>query len=384
MKYLILILLTGCLLGCGESQKEKAPDPTGRWSQEKAWEWYDRQPWLIGVNFIPSTAINQLEFWQEDTFDPATIDRELAWSADLGMNLHRVFLHNLLWDQDPEGFLKRMETYLELADSHGIKTMFVLLDDVWHPVPKLGKQPDPIPHVHNSGWVQAPGAAILGDSTRHKELEGYVKGVLSHFARDNRVLVWDVYNEPDNVAGQKGRAELEVKNKKVYTLALLKKVFSWAREVNPSQPLTTGIWKGDVGHWGNPDSLPPLDRYMMEHSEVISFHAYDGDMKQVREKIQALKTYGRPLFCTEYLARGVGNTFEKVLPILKAEKIAAINWGLVSGKTNTIYPWSSWDSTFTAEPKVWHHDIFRKEGSPFSEREVDLIRELTAGNKKFK
>ncbi len=159
----------------------------------------------MGANFNPSSSINQLEFWQEDTFDPETIDRELKWSADLGMNLHRVYLHNLLWKQDSIGFLNRLENYLGLAQKHKIKTMFVLLDDVWHPIPKLGVQPEPVPHVHNSGWVQSPGAEILGDTTRHHELESYIKGVVGHFADDNRVLVWDVYNEPDNVAGQPGR-----------------------------------------------------------------------------------------------------------------------------------------------------------------------------------
>jgi len=321
-----------------------------------------------------------LEFWQAATFDPKTIDRELGWSADLGMNLHRVYLHNLLWEQDSLGFLKRLDTYLSLAENHKIKTMFVLLDDVWHPVPKLGKQPEPIPHVHNSGWVQAPGAEILGDTTRHKELEGYIKGVTSHFANDERVLVWDVYNEPDIVAGQPGRKELEVKDKQKYSLLLLKRVMKWVREVNPSQPLTTGIWRGNIDHWGTPASLPAVDRFMIRNSDVISFHAYDGNMADVRRKIVELKKYGRPLFCTEYVARGAGNTFETVMPMLKEDKIVAINWGFVSGRSNTIYPWISWDSIFAGEPKIWHHDILRQDGTPYSQNEIALIKELTSNS----
>ncbi|MEO1009901.1 MAG: cellulase family glycosylhydrolase [Bacteroidota bacterium] len=348
-----------------------------KWSKEKAWEWYNAQPWLVGTNFNPSTSINQLEFWQADTFDPQTIDRELQWSADLGMNLHRVYLHNLLWKQDSIGFLERLDHYLSIADKYGLKTMFVLLDDVWHPVPKLGKQPEPIPHVHNSGWVQSPGAKILGDTTRHKEMKSYIKGVVQAFANDSRVLAWDVYNEPDNVAGQPGRAELEVKDKHDFSLALLKKVMVWCREVNPTQPLTTGIWRGKTEHWGNLDSLPGTDRFMIENSDVVSFHAYDGDMDDVRLKIKELKTYGRPLLCTEYIARGTGNTFENTMPIFKKEKIAAINWGFVSGKSNTIYPWKSWDSTFTGEPEIWHHDILRPDGEPYSEKEIAFIKTMT-------
>ena len=385
MKTSLYFSLLIFMIACGTKDDQQSDQPTDistnqpitKWSNEKAWEWYNSYPWLVGANFNPSTSINQLEFWQEDTFDPETIDRELGWSASIGMNAHRVYLHNLLWDQDSTGFIERLETYLDIAEKHDILTMFVLLDDVWHPVPKLGKQPDPVPHLHNSGWVQAPGAAILGDTSRHDELEGYIKGVVSHFANDKRVFCWDIYNEPDNVAYQEGRYELEVKEKAVYSLALLKKVFRWAREASPSQPLTTGLWRGDVEHWGNPEGLPEIDRYMVENSDVISFHAYDGDMEIVKKKIEELKVYGLPMLCTEYVARGGGNTFQSVMPILKENGIAAFNWGLVSGKTQTIYPWASWSSEFTEEPEIWHHDVFRADGTPYSDEEVAFIKEIT-------
>ena len=369
MKRLIIFSLLLTLFSCETGKKEQPVAEASRWTEEKAWAWYEKYDWLAGANFNPSTSINQLEFWQEATFDPETIDRELGWSADLGFNLHRVYLHNLLWDQDSTGFLERLESYLTMADKHGIKTMFVLLDDVWHPVPRPGVQPDPVPHVHNSGWVQAPGAEILGDSARHGELEPYIKGVIGRFANDARVICWDLYNEPDNVARHPGRNTLEVKDKHIYSLALLKKVFTWAREVNPSQPLTCGIWKGKVENWGNPEKLPDLDRYMIEQSDVISFHAYDNSPEGVQRKIDQLKKYNRPLLCTEYMARTNNNTFENTMPLLKENNVAAINWGFVSGKSQTIYPWKSWDSTF--------HDVLRADGTPFSEEEAALIKGLT-------
>lgn len=347
-----------------------------RWSEERAWAWQKENGWLVGTNFNPSTSINQLEFWQEETFDPETINRELQWSAELGMNLHRVYLHNLLWEKDSLGFLNRLDSYLKMSSSKGIKTLFVLLDDVWHPVPKLGKQPDPVPFVHNSGWVQSPGAEILGDSLRHRELKNYIKGVINHFAQDKRVVAWDLYNEPDNVAYQKGRINLEVKNKHIYSLSLLKKVFRWAREVNPSQPLTVGPWKGNHKNWGTLDSLPPIDRFVLKNSDIISFHAYDGDINVVKRKIKELKKYNRPLLCTEYLARGHGNTFQKLLPVFKKNQIAAINWGLVAGKTNTIFPWSSWEKEFDSLPNVWHHDIFLPDKRPYDEDEINFIKSI--------
>ena len=369
-QYLIKLLFIGLFILLFFSVRAQ------QWPVAKAWVWYDGQPWWVGTNFNPSTAINQLEFWQAETFDENTIKRELKWSADLGMNVHRVYLHNLLWKQDSNGFIDRLNVYLSIADRYELKTIFVLLDDVWHPVPKLGEQPAPIPHLHNSGWVQAPGAAILGDLNRHDELETYIKGIITAFADDERVIMWDLYNEPDNVAKGKGRGALEVKNKKVYSLALLKKVFGWAREVNPSQPLTSGLWKGNSDQWGNFEKLSAIDQFMIENSDVISFHAYDGSLEKVAQKISELKKYNRPLFCTEYLARGVGNHFETLLPLFKKEKIGAVNWGLVDGKTNTKYPWRSWIVKLTEEPNVWHHDIFRADGTPYSKEETHFIKNM--------
>ena len=350
-----------------------------RWSEERAWDWKEENGWMVGANFNPSTSINQLEFWQEDTYDPKTIERELEWSAELGMNLHRVYLHNLLWDQDSLGFLKRVENYLEIADSKDIKTLFVLLDDCWHPAPKLGKQPDPIPFVHNSQWVQAPGAFILGDSLRHVEVKNYIKGVITHFADDQRVVGWDLYNEPGNGAPrQKGHNEFEIKeNKDIYTLSLLKKSFKWAREVNPSQPITTSVWKGSGvdKDWSKLDSLSDLSRFALSNSDVISFHTYE-NIEEMRLRIDQLEKFNRPILCTEYLARGQGSTFQAMLPLLKEKQISAINWGFVAGKTNTAFPWSSWDEEFDSLPKIWHHDIYLPDKTPYDQKEIDFLKEI--------
>ena len=354
-----------------------------RWSEEKAWEWKEENGWMVGTNFNPSTSVNQLEFWQEETFDIETIKRELKWSAELGMNLHRVYLHNLLWDQDSLGLLKRMENYLKIADSNDIKTLFVLLDDCWHPLPKLGKQPDPIPFVHNSQWVQAPGAYILGDSLRHIEVKNYIKGIVTHFADDQRVIGWDLYNEPGNLnAGVPGYDEFEVKeNKDIYTLSLLKKAFKWVREVNPSQPITTSVWKADGKdkNWSKLDSLSDLSQFTILNSDIISFHTY-GNIGEMKLRINQLKKYNRPILCTEYLARGQGSTFQAMLPLLKEEQVSAINWGFVAGKTNTLFPWSSWEEEFDSLPKIWHHDIFLPDKTPYDQNEIDFLKEILLTN----
>ena len=97
----------------------------------------------------------------------------------------------------------------------------------------------------------------------------------------------------------------------------------------------------------------------------------------MEKRIAALRRHGRPMLCTEYLARSFGSTIQTVLPVLKNNRVGAYTWGLVDGKTQTIYPWSSWTKPFTAEPPVWHHDLFRRDGRVYSEEEAKVIRSLT-------
>lgn len=354
-------------------QSAEVPVPAaGRWTAEKANQWYQQQGgWLVGCNYTPAYAINQLEMWQAATFDTARIDLELGWAQKLGFNVVRVFLQNLLWEQDSTGFLQRMDQFLTIADRHGIGAMFVFFDACWNPDPKLGTQPAPRPHVHNSGWVQSPGAAILSDTSRYGELKAYLQGVMQHFKDDRRVKLWDLFNEPDNDNG--GRFPDELKDKYQYAFILLKDAFQWAREVNPSQPLTVAPWHRD---WSDTAKMDPMDRFMFDHSDVISFHCYE-TQASTSSKVQLLQRYGRPLICSEYMARPTGSTFEQILPLFKTQHVGAINWGFVDGKTQTIYPWDSWQKKYTAAPKVWFHDILHHDGTPYDPKEVALIRQLT-------
>ena len=209
------------------------PTEPGPWPVARAQAWAGEHPWLVGCNFAPSTAINQLEMWQADTFDLATIDRELGWAEGLGFTSIRVFLHHLPWEKDSQGFLHRIEQFLATADRHKIGVMFVLFDGVWDPFPHSGKQHRPHPGLHNSGWVQSPGAVILKDPQRHDELKDYVTGVIGRFRSDRRIDAWDLFNEPDNLNPSSYR-RYEPANKAELSLALLSKEFAWARSVKPS------------------------------------------------------------------------------------------------------------------------------------------------------
>jgi hypothetical protein len=347
--------------------------PPARWSEAQANAWYAKQPWLVGSNYIPATAINELEMWQADTFDPATIDKELGLAQGLGMTTMRVFLHDLAWQQDAAGYRGRIDRFLTIADRHHIKPLFVLFDSCWDPQPALGRQRAPTPGVHNSGWLQSPGAAALQNAADYPRLEAYVRGVVGAFGKDPRVLGWDIWNEPDNV-NTGSYAAHEPKNKVDLVLALLPKAFQWSREAGAQQPLTSGVWKGD---WSADDKLSPMERVQLESSDVISFHSYD-KADAFEQRILSLARYHRPILCTEYMARGNGSTFQGSLPIAQKHKVAAINWGFVAGKTQTYLPWDSWKQPYVdREPAVWFHEIYRQDGTPYKQDEVDLIRSLT-------
>ncbi len=355
MRETLLVIAVLFLAACNNTKKTNSTEPeTGKWAQEQARQWGDQQGWLRGCNFNPSTAINQLETWQAESFDPETIDRELGWAENIGMNCMRVYLHHLAWETDKEGFKKRMKQYLDIADSHGIKTIFVFFDDCWNATYQAGKQPDPKPGVHNSGWVRDPGDLLFQDSTLISTLEEYVKDVLTSFKNDKRIAVWDLYNEPGN-SGYGNQS-----------LPLLQKVFEWGWEIRPSQPLSSGVWDY---------KLKDLNKFQVENSDIITYHNYGGPEKH-QAAIDTLKRYNRPMVCTEYMARRNNSLFQNIMPMLKKENVGAINWGLVAGKSNTKY---AWDEPIPdgSEPPLWFHEIFRPDGTPYKQEEVDLIKSLT-------
>jgi hypothetical protein len=341
------------------------------WSAQRAHEWYEQQPWLVGCNFTPATAVNQLEFWQAETFDPARIERELGWAKRLGFNTIRVFLHDLVWSADPSGMTQRIDQMLAIAHNAGIKTMLVLFDSCWNPFPRLGQQLDPLPGTHNSGWVQSPGAHALQNRQEWPRLEAYVRGVVKTFAHDPRVLIWDVWNEPCNTNwAHWGRFEHPDKRKMVK--ALLELAFDWVRQEQPTQPITSGIWDGD---WSHDKTLTAIQRMQLENSDVVTFHHY-GEAEAFEHRVDWLQRYGRPLLCTEYLARSLESTLEGILPVAKAARVGLYNWGFVDGRTQTRFPWDSWDRAYKkGETVEWFHDLLHTDGTPYREAEVALLRE---------
>jgi hypothetical protein len=350
--YQIIIGIALLASSCNSPEKKQSM----QWTTQKANEWYANEKWPVGCNFTPSTAINTIEMWEAETYDSATIDRELGWAEEIGFNTLRVNFQYLVWARNPENFKKRVDNFLQICEKHGQKVMFVFYDDCWNRNPTLGKQPEPVPGVHNSGWVQCPGGPVQNaDTALWLVLEAFQKDVMVRYSNDKRIICWDLYNE----AGNSGYLNI--------SLPLLKKSFEWAREINPSQPITAGLWSWDEG-------FRDINQFLTDNSDIITFHHY-GPANDLENLISKLKVYNRPLICTEYMARSRESKFQSHLPVFKKDKVGAINWGLVSGKTNTIYPWNS--AVGSTEPNPWFHDVFRKDGTPFDSLEVKFIKEIT-------
>jgi hypothetical protein len=344
---------------------------SSRWSPERANRWYQAQGWPVGANFITSNAINQLEMFQPETYDPRRIDTELGWARSNGFTTVRVFLHDLLWAKDHRGFQSRLAEFVDTAARHGIKPLFVLFDSCWDPFPEAGPQRAPRPGIHNSGWVQSPGADRLGDRSYIRTLRGYVTGVLTQFRNDDRVLGWDLWNEPDNPSNP--YASVERRDKLDLVADLLPQVFQWARLVDPCQPLTSGVWHGE---WADPGRRSVISGIQLDNSDVITFHSY-AEPAEFERRIGELVPQGRPIMCTEYMARPLGSTVQNILPIAKRANVGAFNWGLVAGKTQTYFPWDSWEHPCETMPQEWFHDLLDPGGRPYRDPEVQTIRELS-------
>ena len=331
------------------------------WTTERAWAWHRAVGWRCGFNYVPSTAINPIELWASETFDPQTIDRELGWAGGTGFNTLRVNLHYFAYEADAAGFLERMDRFLSIASAHGFGSMFCLFDDCAHrgQQPRHGRQDPPVPGLHNSGWTPSPGHAQAVDPAFGPKLQAYVRDVVRRFARDARVLLWDLYNEPGNGTG-------------LSTVPLLRECFAWARQEQPDQPISSGVWQGDYA------SPPPgsVSEAMIELSDVVTFHNYE-PLPQVQQEIESLRRLDRPMFCTEWMARTRGSRFETHLPVFRAQNIGCCFWGLINGKSQTNFPWGSPPNA--PEPELWFHDLLRTDGRPYMEEEVRFARGVLRG-----
>ena len=327
-----------------------------RWSIEKANEWYKEKGWAMGFNYVPSSAVNSTEMWQKASYDAETIKRELAAAADAGFNSCRVFLQFLVWEAERDTFIETFNKFLVSAKEQDISVMPILFDDCAfsNKEPVLGKQQEPVPGVHNSGWTASPGVLVSENPAYAEALESYVKTMVKTFSNNNSILVWDMYNEPGNsTRGTK-------------SLPLLRNAFKWARECNPTQPLTAGVWESK--EW---------DLECIDLSDIISYHDYL-KIEESKEHIKNLSKHGRPLFCTEWLHRLNDNNITTHLPLYKENNVSIYNWGLVQGRTQTHLSWKKEENNINGQPKIWQHDLFHNDLRPYNKDEMTLIKKMAA------
>ena len=306
--------------------------------------------------------------FQADTFDPETIDRELGWAAGLGMNSVRIFLHHLLWECEGDGFLDRFDRVLGLASGHGISVMPVLFDGIWDPEPRCGPQREPRPGVHNSTWVQSPGSVIVADPARWVALRPYVEAVMGRFGGDPRVSIWDLFNEPDSP--NPAYLRREIPHKQQLMARLVDRVFDWATLVDPDQPLTVALFL----HTSRAaERARATARVSLERSDVVSFHSYQSRRGLLRT-IERLERTGRPLVCSEWMARPGSPV--SLIDELAGRGVDAYCWGLVDGRTQTRYPWTSWVRRAPAS-RPWFHDLLHRDGTPYDEAEAAHLRRVS-------
>ncbi|QEM13391.1 cellulase family glycosylhydrolase [Mucilaginibacter rubeus] len=345
-KLFLQIILIVCISNCF------AQSPDRRWPEARIWAWYNQQPWYCGFNYIPAYAINYTAMWDKTTFNEAAIDKELALAEKSGMNSLRAVLQYAVYADDPKYFINTLDKFMAICDKHHIKFIPALFDDCSFGItndPKTGKQPEPLMGWYAWAWSPSPGHSMVVDSATHPKLKKYVTEVIARFKNDKRILMWDLYNEPTN--GGLGTA----------TFPLLKKTIVWARAVNPSQPLTIGIF----------DQNPRLNKIITDNVDLITFHDY-GDKEHVTKTIEELKQYNRPMINTEWMNRPWKSTVSEIVPVFYQYKVGCNLWGLVNGKTQTNLPWGHRPGD--PEQKLWQHDLYSGDFKPYKSAEIDSLK----------
>jgi len=346
------------------------------WSKERANEWYNARPWIRGCNFMGSDCANRIDQWQEEGFEErlAVADTELELVAKTGFNSVRIIPEFFVWKHQHDGFMDRFERYIATAAKHGISCMIVFGNDCMPPKEEalrrlhLGKQNVDWGYhggrkVSQHGAQPGPGYHLLDEPELAKEHYEWVREIVTKYKDDERVIMWDVFNEPGN------------SNRKNLSMPHLKEFFRIIREINPIQPLTVGIWNTSKGLGG----ISEIERYALENSDIISFHNYGSYIENVK-LIKELKTFGRPIINTEWLARCLDNNVQEIFPLFYLENIGCYNWGFVAGKYQTYEPWNSVWEQYEENPDMkwdftkWFHDLYRPNLRPYDPKEIELIK----------
>ena len=352
-----------------------------KWSKERAWEWYNSRPWIRGCNYMSADCVNRVDMWQALHFDKiyAQTEEELKIMQELGFNSVRLILEYVVWKEEHDSFLERFEKYLALYHKYGISCMIVLANDCMPPKTELWKMPYVGEQTYDIGYH---GGRKHSQHGRHEgpaphyyfddpELcEDYfrmVTEIVTKYKDDPRILMWDLFNEPGN------------SRREAITMPYLVRMFETVRAIDPIQPLSVAAW------WFDPDDFhtSEVNQYALDNSDIITYHNY-GSYEEHIKVIKYLKSYGRPIINTEWLARITGNTVFDNFPLFYLENIGCYNWGFVAGKYQTYEPYEFHWQWYADDPKApidftkWFHDLIRPSGRPYDPRETELIKRFCA------
>ena len=357
----------------------------GPWTKERAWEWYNAQPWIRGCNYMPASAANRVDQWQalgaEERF--AEVERELALAEKVGFNTLRLIVEHQgfgVWLADPDGFRARFERYLQILAKHKLRAIVVLGNDCSRPkelweLPKPGVQKYDVGYhggrrvTQHGSLPNAVGYTTVDDPALRPKFYAMCEELMTRHRDDDRILFWNLWNEPGN------------NNRNDLTMRDLRELFARAWKIDPKQPLAADVW---TMRSDRPDTAHPVERLAGDLSDIISYHRY-ANAREQKATIDLIRArWGRPMVNTEWLARLLGDTVEDCYPLFAQEKVGAVCWGLVAGKYQTYEPyepmWKSQFEFFRRDLPVtkWYHDLFRPSHHPYDPYEVAIIRHVNA------
>ena len=367
------------------------------WPKEKAWEWYNAQPWMRGCNYMPASAANRVDQWQEMGSEErfAEMETELKLAQSIGFNTMRIIIEEqgfavwcaehdgfmfAVWCAEHDGFMARLERMLALLDKYGMRMILVLGNDCSRPkeiwsFPKTGPQPCDWGYhggrkrSQHGSFPGAVGYTCVDDPELREKFFAMCEEVMTKYRTDRRIAFWNIWNEPGN--GNRRKPE---------HVALIRRLFELAWKIDPVQPLAADVW---AGHYGmSPKDANKSQVLAGELSDIISYHCYGDYEAQVRILSKLKRHYGRPLVNTEWLARIKHNDVFTAYPLYFIEGVGCTCWGFVAGKYQTYEPWESmWRQVEDGKPEAekydftkWFHDLYRPSLRPYDPKEIGLIK----------
>ena len=354
------------------------------WSRERAWAWYDRQPWIRGCNYMPASCANRVDQWQtlgaKERFEE--MDRELAAAEEIGFNTMRLAVELQgfgVWLAEHDGFMENFERSLELLAKHKMRAIVLLGNDCMRPkriwqLPKPGPQPCDL--GYHGGRKQSQHGSFPGeigysqvdDPVLKPKFYAMCEELMTKYRTDERILFWNLWNEP----GNSHREQVSVEP--------IREMFRLAWRIDPVQPLAADVWYGEYGTTTND---PNRAQYVAGAlSDIVSYHCYKGFEEHVRIIAKLKRHFQRPMINTEWLARTVHCDVFDNYPLFYLERIGTLNWGLVNGRYQTHEPWEFLWKRIEQNPRQaaeldmtkWLHDLLRPSLRPYDPREINLIR----------